>query len=215
MNIMEEHILYFIDESEKDGRANAGALERLLDAENVKVIPIKPYIHMSDYHKLIEDPRVKTLLIDQRMKSGSDVDYNGIELASFLRGHYSKFPIYILTAFKKSTAEFEEYQHNVEDIIGKDEIELSHENSKAVRGRILRRIAVYGDLLEETEKRFHDLLVRSITETLSPDELAELDLLDTERKMRTRGADLLEEQQLERALEILNKELESLHSDDE
>lgn len=214
-DMISNHILYFIDDNARDGRANAGALQRLLDAEDIEVRHVQPYPRMSEYHQLLADPNVKAFFIDQRMKSGSDVNYNGTDLATFLRGHYAKFPIYILTAFKKETAEFEEHQHSVEDIIGKNEIESSAPNSKAVRARVLRRIAVYADVLDETEQRFHDLLVKSLTESLTDEELEELDMLETERKILTRGADLTHERKLEQAIEILNRELEGLDIDDE
>src|SRR5687767_923459 len=79
-----------------------------------------------------------------------------------------KLPIYILTAFANEEGEFEGSEFNVEAILDKSEIEdPTSETAKIIKARFLRRLAVFEDVLSIREKRFHQLLIKSLKESLS------------------------------------------------
>ena len=89
-----------IDDDEAELRANSAALEELFgDAEEVVVVPSKPFPDMREYSRLLARSDTAAFVIDQRLKTGGEVGYTGLELSEYLRGINSKLPIYILTNY--------------------------------------------------------------------------------------------------------------------
>ena len=203
---MKPIILYFVDEKEEARWANAHALKKLLDTPDVEVIGLAPFQEFSQYDSLLANPQVRGFFIDQRMRGGG-VNYNGIELAEYLRGHNRKLPIYILTGYP--TDDFTGTAYRVEDIVDKEYIEdRDTDKAKTIRARILRRLAVFADVLNEQECRFHDLLVKSMKVTLTPDEEKELGILEDERLVSMQGEELHDAKALEKAIEELKAKLQ-------
>lgn len=202
---MKSTILYFVDEKEEARWANAHALKRLLDTPNVEVIGLAPFQKFAEYDPLLANPKVRGFFIDQRMRGGG-VNYNGIELAEYLRGHHRKLPIYILTGYP--TDDFSGTAYRVEDIVDKEDIEdRESDKAKTIRARILRRLAVFEDVLNERELRFHDLLVKSLKEKLTPEEENELGLLEVERVLPVQAEELHDTKALQKTIDELKAKL--------
>jgi DNA-binding LytR/AlgR family response regulator len=197
--------LYFVDEKDEARWANTHALKCLLDTTNIEVIGLAPFQEFAQYDSLLADPLVRGFFIDQRMRGGG-VNYNGIELAEYLRGHHPKLPVYILTGHP--TDDFTSTAYRVEDIVDKEDIEdRESEKAQMLRARILRRLAIFEDVLNEREKRFHDLLVKSLREALTPDEEKELGLLEDERVLQVHAQELSDSKSLIRTIEELKAKL--------
>jgi DNA-binding LytR/AlgR family response regulator len=202
---MKPTTLYFVDEKEEARWANAHALKKLLDTPEIEVIGLPPYQTFTEYDSLLANPSVRGFFIDQRMRGGG-VNYNGIELAEYLRGHHRKLPIYILTGHP--TDDFTGTAYRVEDIVDKEDIEdRDSDKAKTIRARILRRLAVFEDVLNEREQRFHDLLVKSLKESLTPEEEKELGLLEVERILPVQAEELTDSKLLQKAIEELKGKL--------
>lgn len=203
---MKPVILYLVDDKEEARWANVPALQKLLDAPDVEVVGLVPFQTFAEYDPVLANPQVRGFLIDQRMRGGGVVNYNGIDLAEYLRGHYRKLPIYILTGYPKD--DFSGTEYRVEDIVDKEDIEdRSSDKAKTIRARILRRLAVFEDVLNERERRFHDLLVKSMKEPLTADEQKELGILEDERLVPTQGMEIRDAKALEKAIEELRAKL--------
>ncbi len=177
---MKSIILYVVDDKHEALWANVPALQRFLDCPTIKVEPLTPFPQFPQFNYLLKNPNLGGFFIDQKMKGRGVVNYNGIELAEYLRGLYPKLPIYILTGYPEE--DFSATAYRVEDIIEKATLdEGNSDRAKMVKARILRRLDVFDDVLNVREKRFHELLVKSIKEPLSQAEEKELGLLETER----------------------------------
>jgi DNA-binding LytR/AlgR family response regulator len=203
---MKPLILYFVDDKEEARWANAYALQSLLDTPEVKVIGLEPFQNFFKYDSLLADPQVRGFFIDQRMRGGGVV-YNGIDLAEYLRGHNRKLPIYILTGHPDD--DFTGTAYRVEDIMDKEDIEdPESDKAKTIRARILRRLEVFTDVSNIREKRFHDLLLKSLNEPLTADEEKELGIIEKERLLPAQAEELRDSKSLERAIEELKATLQ-------
>lgn len=81
------------------------------------------------------------------------------------------------------------------------------EGAKIFKARFLRRFAVYVDVLDDRAQRYHDLLVKSLTETLTGEEEAEIGLLETERVLPQHVTELEDVKALETAIAELRSRL--------
>lgn len=206
---MSQIILYFVDEKEAARLANAPLLQRLLDSSDIKVEAIAPFPQFSQFDELLKNPNLGGFFIDQKMRGGSLVNYNGIELAGHLRSRYPKMPIYILTGYPPDD-ELTGGAYRVEDIIDKADIEeRDSEKAQMLKARILRRLAVFDDVLNTREQRFHDLLVKSMKEALTVEEEKELGLLETERLAPQHAAELKDAKALEQAITELKAKMQN------
>jgi len=206
---MSQIILYFVDDKEAARLANAPLLQRLLDSPDIKVEAIAPFPQFGQFDELLKNPNLGGFFIDQKMRGGSSVNYNGIELAGHLRSRYPKMPIYILTGYPPDD-ELTGGAYRVEDIIDKADIEDRYsEKAQMLKARILRRLAVFGDVLNVREQRFHDLLVKSMKESLTLDEEKELGLLETERLVPQHAAELKDAKALEQAIAELKAKMQN------
>ncbi|MEQ1851554.1 MAG: hypothetical protein ABMA01_08175 [Chthoniobacteraceae bacterium] len=203
---MKPTILYFVDEREEARWAIAPALERFLASPEIKVVPLAPFAELSQFDVLLKEPNLGGFFIDQKMRGGA-VTYNGIELAGHLRGLHSKLPIYILTGYPPDD-ELNSGAYRVEDIVDKEDIEdRTTDKAQILKARILRRLAVFGDVLDAREQRFHDLLVKSMKEPLTADEEKELGILESERLVPAQPEELRNAKALEKAIGELRAKL--------
>ncbi|MCI0541988.1 MAG: hypothetical protein L0Z50_42875 [Verrucomicrobiales bacterium] len=200
-------ILYLVDEKEEARWANAPLLQRLLDSPDIKVEAIAPFPQFAQFDELLKNPNLGGFFIDQKMRGGASVSYNGIELAGHLRSRHPKLPIYILTGYPPDD-ELNSGAYRVEDIVDKEDIEVrTSEKAQTLKARILRRLAVFGDVLDAREQRFHDLLVKSMKEPLSPAEEKEMGLLEAERLAPQHAAEIHDTKALEQAIAELKAKL--------
>jgi len=140
------------------------------------------------------------------MKQGGLVNYNGTELAEHLRGIDAKMPIYILTGYADQTDDFRGAEFQVEDIIPKDQIEdPATEKAQIIKARLLRHLDVFNDVRNAQEQRFHDLLIKSLREPLTPDEQREMDQIEGETTAPILAAERTKERELKDQVEKLQK----------
>jgi hypothetical protein len=205
---MKQTILYLVDDKEEARHANGPALQKFLGSPDIKVVPLEPFPEFAQFDTLLRDPNLGGFFIDQKMIGGGVVNYNGIDLASHLRGLHPKLPIYILTGYPNE--DFTGTAYRVEDIVDKEDIEdRDSEKAQVLRARILRRLDVFGDVLDAREQRFHDLLVKSTKEPLTAEEEKELGLLEAERLAPQHAAEMKDTKALEQAVAELKAKLQS------
>jgi hypothetical protein len=205
-------ILYLVDDKEESRHANGPALQKFLGSPDIKVVPLVPFPEFSRYDSLLSEPQLGGFFIDQKMRGGGVVNYNGIELASHLRAINTKLPIYILTGYPNE--DFAGGAYRVEDIVDKEDIEgRDSEKAQILRARILRRLNVFGDLLNTREQRFHDLLLKSMKESLTSSEEKEMGLLEDERIAPQHAAEMRESKTLEEAIAELKAKLQNENLD--
>jgi len=206
---MSQIILYFVDEKEAARLANAPLLQRLLDSPDIKVEAIAPFPQFGQFDELLKNPDLGGFFIDQKMRGGSSVNYNGIELAGHLRSRHPKLPIYILTGYPPDD-ELTGGAYRVEDIVDKADIEdRNSEVAQRLKARILRRLAVFGDVLDAREQRFHDLLVKSMKQSLTVAEEKEMGLLEAERLAPQHAGEMRDTKALEQAIAELKAKLQN------
>lgn len=195
-----------IDENEVQLGTYAAALNALLEKTGVAVIPMAPLPTKEDYVPLLATGTVAGLIIDQKLEDGG-FNYTGSELASFLRGIDSKLPIIILTNYKDEEYEqFEAAEKDIEYVAAKDAIgDLDSREAQVFKARLLRHLNVFADVHDERQRRFHELLVKSLRETLSSEETTELGLLKTDRLLSVQADEQRETPTLESLLEDLRK----------
>ncbi len=201
-------ILYLVDDKEESRHANGPALQRFLGSPDIKVVAMEPFAEFTQFDALLGNPSLGGFFIDQKMRGGGVVNYNGIELASHLRALHPKLPIYILTGYPNE--DFTGTAYRVEDILDKEDIEdRESERAQVLKARILRRLNVFGDVLSAREQRFHGLLVKSMTEALSLEEEKEFGLLESERLAPQHAAEMNDAKSLERAVAELKAKLQN------
>jgi hypothetical protein len=206
---MKRHVIYFVDEDPAARRANVRDLTTLLDNPGIEVVQQEPLKTFADYNPLVADPATAAFILDQRMKGCGLVAYNGTDLAAYLRGIDGKMPIYILTGHADQPQDFVGFQHLVEYIIDKEDIENANsEKAKIVKARLLRHLEVFNDVRNAQEQRFHDLLVKSLREPLTPKEQAEMDQIEGETTAPIQAAERKKEQELSETVGQLRRLLD-------
>ncbi len=204
---MDKCIIWLIDENENELKTYHRDLKKLM-SDSVQIEAITPFPHKEDYiSAVLENKSTATIIIDQKLKDTGIADYLGIELAKFLRKINNKLPIYILTNYAKNDEEFVGSKWSVEDIIDKS-LFKNDEDLAILKARILRRINVYNDVLEERERRFNDLLRKSLEDELTADEVKEFSDLDFHRTSTTLANEIPQLQELEKIIEEHRKLME-------
>lgn len=201
-----------IDENEVQLGTYAAALNALLEETGVTVVPMQPLPTKEDYLPLLATGTVAGLIIDQKLEDGG-FNYTGSELASYIRGVDSKLPIIILTNYKDEEYEqFEDAEKDIEYVAAKDEIrDPDSREAQVTKARLLRHLNVFADVHDSRQQRFHELLVKSLSNVLSTEETVELGLLKEDRLLLMQAA----EQPEAHTLEGLLKELRKYVPDDE
>ena len=198
---MNKRIIWLIDENERQSRTYVNQLRMMLPY-SITVEPIfPPYRQKADYLPVLDDPETVCFVIDQKLKDTGIATYTGIELAQYLRGINRKIPIYILTNYAQQQDQFVEGEWSVEEIISKGSL-CDDRQSQITKARIIRRIDVYEDILGEREKRFSQLLRKSLNDELNEAELQELEQLQFERTAPTLASEVAELSQLEKLTKI-------------
>ncbi len=174
---MDKRVIWFVDEDKRELRTYHRELNSVMP-ESIRVEAMLPFPRKEDYLEVLGDPSTSCMIIDQRLKTTGVAAYTGIELAQYLRGINQKIPIYILTNFEDD--DFSEGEWSVEEIISKSRWGDDVYRGKVI-ARILRHIDVYEDMLAERQRRFNDLLRRSLSGNLGEEDIVELEALQLER----------------------------------
>jgi DNA-binding NarL/FixJ family response regulator len=206
---MDKPIIWLIDENQNELTTYSKVLRKLMP-ESVEIQAILPFPNEQDYvSPVLTNPNTASIIIDQKLKDTGVANYVGIELAKFFRSINPKLPIYILTNFASEEEEFAGDEWSVEDIIDKSHLS-KNEKLTNLKAKILRRINVYDDILEERERRFNDLLRKSLKEELTPQEQNEFSKLEFHRSSATLAGELQQLQELEKIVEKHKKLMEKL-----
>lgn len=204
---MNPDTVYLVDENDEQRRAFALTLSELFEDTGLTLKPIAPLPTPEDYAPLLASGTVAALILDQKLEDGG-VAYSGTELSSYLRGIVPKLPIFILSNYTDNRALFEQGEADVEYIIPKKAItDPTSREAQIFKSRFLRRLNVFVDVLGERAKRYHELLVKSLREELTPDEGKELGLLDIERILPHQAEEIGDVRRLEAAIAELRQRI--------
>jgi hypothetical protein len=196
---VDKPIVWFFDENPSELQSYAEELRHLLPS-SIDVRGMPPFPRKEDYFEsILGHPNTACILIDQKIK-GTGANYLGIDLARALRQVNKKVPIYILTNWAKQKDQFVGSEWSVEEIIAKDEL-IKDETATILIARMVRRIDVYTDILADRERRFSELLRKSLTTELSASEIAELEDLQFERSASILAAELGQIIEMEQAVQ--------------
>jgi FixJ family two-component response regulator len=199
--------VFFIDDDEYERRSCTDVLNEIFKGTTIQVEGLKPLQTLAEYSALVAKRVVAALIIDERLNTAGGVTYTGAELAAHLRAIGGNLPIVILTNYPDD--DFTERGWAVENIVEKRSV-LSDPNSSAAqefKARLSRQVEIVGAVLSEREQRFHDLLIKSLKETLTSDEEKELGLLETERILPLQAEELSDTKALQKAIEELKAKL--------
>jgi hypothetical protein len=192
----------FIDEDAIERQSCLDVLREIFADTSLSIDALPPLPMMADYNEFITRVSPAALILDQRLNTAGAVTYSGAELAVHLRAIGSRIPIVILTNFPED--DFSAKGWAVECIVQKKITLRAPTAQPAVefKLRLCRQIAACGTILTDRENRFHELLIKSSRETLSPDEETELRLLEGERIASVTAAE--REKQIKLDSEIIN-----------
>jgi hypothetical protein len=187
--------IWVIDDNDAQLKTSVSLLQKVFP--EFQMVPLLPLPTLGDYAPtLLSDPETACVFIDQKLKEKGTAQYYGTELASHLRAIDTKLPLYILTNYVDEKELFEEGEKDVEDIIDKGKIsDKDSDYIQNLKARLIRRIDNYNDILTNRERRFRELLLKSLVENLSVDETAELKEL---QGIRGAGVAAIESALLER-----------------
>lgn len=206
---MNPDTIFLVDENVQQRRAYVLALNELLEGSGYIVKPLEPFSSQTDYAAILASGSVAALILDQKMEDGG-IPYSGTELSAYLRSIVPKLPIVILSNFTKDTALFESGEGAVEYIISKTVIaDPTSRDAQVFKERFLRRLAGFVDLLNERAQRHHELLIKSLKDRLTPEEEAELGLLEIDRTLPQQASEIGDIKALETAIAELKKRIET------
>jgi hypothetical protein len=209
---MEKPIIWLIDENVDQLKTYSNTLRMALPP-GLQINAIPPYPKKEDYETILADPQTACIIIDQKLKETGVATYFGIELARYLRSINTKIPIFILTNFAEEKDEFRGSEWSVENIISKSRWnDLESPEAVIEFARIARRIDVYGDMLEQRERRFNDLLRKSLTGDFGKEEHKELVELGAERAAPILADELNQLTELEEIVAQHKRLMESIKS---
>ncbi len=210
-------VVWVVDENGRELRTSVAALQRAIQGKgNVEFKPLQALPRMENYLTIIGDPVTAAMLLDQRLQTRGGIDHTGIELALYLRSIDKNLPIYILTGYVTEDGEpndeFVGNEWSVEDILDK-RILNNQAELRTFIDRLIRRINVHQTIRDEREKRFNELLMKSLDSQLDSEEQEELDKLGLERMAAFAISDQIQRRQLESLFNKLDKRLSFLDKD--
>lgn len=172
-----KEIILFIDDEKASRTIYEDTLQELYGDE-YEAIAIAPCETIDDMLILIDKyENVVSIVIDEKLHVEVGTNYRGHELAKAIRLQDTKLPLYILTS---EMGLIEPPFGSVEYIIDKSKTEIdAYRNECSILMR--RHINSFNEIKSVREKRFDELLIKSINEDLTEAETAEYDLLDTLR----------------------------------
>lgn len=197
----------FIDDDEYERRSSTDVLNEIFKGTSIHVEALKPLPTLADYTGLVSKKIAAALIVDERLNTAGGVSYTGVELAAHLRAIGGNLPIVILTNFPED--DFNKQGWAVESIVAKKRVlnDPASPEAQAFKARLSRQIEIAGTVLAEREQRFHDLLIKSLKETLTPAEEKELGLLEVERILPVQAEEMPDSKTLQKTIEELKAKL--------
>lgn len=170
---MKEKVIFIDDE--KSSRTLYRAILQDMYGDEYSVIAIEPKPTIKEMLKTLEETEGKvSIIIDEKLHVEVRADYKGSQLVEAIRTLDSKLPIYILTS---EISSIDPPLGSVDYIIDKNQID--NDNDKLQLSILMRRhINSFVEIKSTRDKRFEQLLRKSIKEELSQDELKEYEELD-------------------------------------
>jgi hypothetical protein len=197
--------VFFIDDDELERSSCADVLREVFAGTSINIEPHAPLPNLGDYSTLIANNTAAAFILDERLNTSGGVSYTGAELAAHLRAIGGKVPIVILTNYPDD--DFAPLGWAVEDIVAKRSVldNPASPEAHAFKARLSRQIEIFGAVLAEREKRYHDLLVKSTSANLSAGEKAELEALEADRIAPVAAAEREKELKLDSEIEKLKR----------
>jgi CheY-like chemotaxis protein len=199
---MTDKVVKLIEDSHED----ADLYRQLLEAAGeikIDYVPARPGV--ADYADLAAAPEIGAVIIDERLGVYAGVDYNGLQVADFLRTLRPELPIYILTNYANEIAD--DQGESVEFIIDKKTVRKA---AKVYVIRILRAMQQYEAALTEQQRRLKELIDRKLVGELSEEEETELQHLRTAIERSFAPAGIEHERQWDEELQRQEEQLERL-----
>lgn len=172
---MEKNVILYIDEEQNALDSYGRVLRKNLPAE-IEVICSLPQPTLPLMLKFICSmrARIASIVVDEHLEVAGTADYIGSQLADAYRQLDNKIPIYILS---NHPDEIDDNLQSVEYVLSKDDFADGGAALHSATKRMVRHIDAYGEILNEREQRFIDLLRKYVTSEISEHESKELDEL--------------------------------------
>lgn len=187
----EDHpIIYFLDEEEDQQFFLKMALTALFGATHeIRLLPVLQ--EMTGYLMLLDAGNVSAVFIDQQLdQTGEITSFTGVGLADFLRQHFPLMPIYVVTGHQIEGSELTTEKAGATDaVIPKPNLVIDSPLSLMFKQQFLRRLERYEEALTARQRRFRELLAKSLQTTLTSEETAELEQMKAERLIPTASAE--------------------------
>lgn len=126
-----------------------GEVDSELKEYNVKAKVINPKDKIEFIVNEIVDKKFDVLIIDYNLSSGANINYNGVDLAEYVRERFDEFPVFILTGVIQDLYDEESYPasfvFNSVDYTEKEEIK------KLVNENLVRECIMYRKRTKEIE----------------------------------------------------------------
>jgi hypothetical protein len=106
-----------IDDRDGDRETAADRMRLQLEGSDWTIIDSGPLKEISEYPAWIAENDIATIVLDQRLQETGEVQYEGADLAEYLRQLYPELPIYILTTYSGDDAV--QGMGDVEDVINR------------------------------------------------------------------------------------------------
>lgn len=175
----------------------------------LNVQELAPLPKLSSYDTLLANSDTAAFIIDQKLSTTGEVTYEGTKLAKHLRAIDKRIPLYILTGYVDDA--LKKGGGTVEDVIPKkDLVKTKEEPATRFRAALMRRIADYRDILSGKERRFHDLLVKSLNDKLTKKEKLEFVKLQEARVLPVHAAELGKLAAVDKTIESLRALLKTV-----
>ena len=151
---MSEKKILFIDDTPAARESYIQELEDIFGREAM-IYSLPPAPTLNDMlETILEQSRLNSLVIDERLSDTGLANYKGIHLAEIVRARFPKLPIYILTNYPEDIVEG---GFIVEYVFDKNELN-DPDYKKGASARVRRHLDVYDDIFSEREQRYAELL---------------------------------------------------------
>ncbi|WIF58239.1 hypothetical protein [Atlantibacter hermannii] len=194
--------IIFIDDREDVRTTYRMNLSRIF--RNVaEVMALEPLALLDDMIAYLDSIDNKVMyVIDEDLKHFGQAQYSGAELIKAIRIYDRKIPIYILTGYILT---IDKNLADVEFVIDKGEW---NDNSEKFAKRFLRHIDTYNEVKDAQEKRFDELLCKSLTSPLDENEQKEYSALNFNRSKILSNESVITVKDIEQLNEKTNKLIE-------
>jgi hypothetical protein len=166
--------IIFMDDQDNVRRIFGQRLKRLF-TEIADVIVLEPLPTTEDMMaKLLSLENVVSYIIDENLTYSGGTNYQGVDLIRKIRELDTKVPIYILTS---DTSWVDPLLGDIEFVV--DKVSLNQkENKEKFLQKFTRHLFTYKDIKTDHAKRFDELLIKSLSEPLQPEEQKEYEALN-------------------------------------